>query len=81
MDRIEQVAGVKLRTLKTAIGAIIGDDRVDCRFRIGNGQAELGVRAAGEAVKAVDRLQQALLGRRVTPETGSSVRIHHQPAK
>ncbi|MNE54862.1 hypothetical protein D3C80_1496750 [compost metagenome] len=57
MDRIEQVAGIKIPAMKTAIGMIIGDDGVYCCCRIGNGQAELGMGAAGKSVKAVDRLQ------------------------
>lgn len=43
MDRIEQVAGIKILAMETAIGTIIGDNGVNCCFRMGKGQAELCV--------------------------------------
>ena len=81
MDRIEQVAGIKILAMETAIGTIIGDNGVNCCFRMGKGQAELCVRAAAKPIKTVDRLQQALCGSRPTPKSGGFTHIHRQPAE
>lgn len=81
MDRVEQIAGRVGRTGKTAVVSIVRHDGVDRGFGERNGDAELGMRSARKAIKAVYGLQQPLFGGLLSPQSGRTIDMGRQPAK
>ncbi|MNL75614.1 hypothetical protein D3C87_2014490 [compost metagenome] len=60
---------------------MIEQHAVDGRLGPWHGDAELGIGAAGQPIEAIDRLQQALLRGRRTPQARRTVLLQRQPAE